>query len=278
MKTSYIQKKDKPIFYFKCIKIEKDKGEIYANLNKEKNIKKIIIKLLKHDISNVVLSKELYENRNLINGLKSNNINIYDGKWLMKYVTIEILNYVIEKSNIKKEETEIALTSNEITDFTIEMIRIFSKQYKRVIVVTNHIDKLKKIEKEIYQNEGVLIIVTNNRKKSLLKSKIILNIDFNKQVLNNYKINEEALIINLEDGVKIEDKRFNGICINDYDIDIGREEIIWRENMENFRKKDLFEASIYMKDTFKNIRSKICKNKITINALYGLNSKIERFS
>ena len=43
--------------------------------------------------------------------------------------------------------------------------------------------------------------------QSLLKSKIIINMDFNKQKINKYKINENAIIINLEGDIKIENKK-----------------------------------------------------------------------
>lgn len=135
--------------------------------------------------------------------------------------------------------------------------------------------ELKKIEKEIYEKEGILILVSNNQKKSLLKPAIILNLDFNKVVLNKYKINENSIIINLEGDMKIENKRFNGICINDYDIETGREEIIWRENIKAFRTKDLIEANYYCKDTFGNIHNKLRKSKLFIKELYGNNGIIE---
>ena len=67
---------------------------------------------------------------------------------------------------------------------------------------------MKKIEKEIYEKHGVLIVISNNQKKSLLRPRIILNLDFNKEVLNRYKINEKAIIINLEGNMKIESKTF----------------------------------------------------------------------
>lgn len=278
IKTYYIEKMDKPMHIIGRIKFIADNCKIYLNLDKEKNIKKVINKLIKNEASNVVLSKELSESKNLINALNAYGINIFDGRWLMKYLSIEILNYIIEQKNIKKEETEIAITTNEITDLTIETIKILAKQYRRTTVVTNHIEKLRKIEKEIYDKEGILITITNNQKKSLLRSPIILNMDFNKEVLNKYNINENAVILNLEGDMKIENKRFNGININNYEIEVGREEVIWRENMQKFRTKDLFESVLYMKDTYNNIRSKIGKNKISIIELEGVNGKIERFS
>ena len=278
MKTIYIEKMDKPKCIVSKIKIEKDNFKISLNLEKEKNIKKIVNKLLKNEITNVVLSKELLENQILINALNANNINIFDGRWLEKHLSINILDYIVQQKNIKKEEIEIAITVNQITDFSIEIIKILAKQYKKLTVVTNHIEKLRKIEKEIYDEEGILIVVSNNQKKSLLKVQIILNIDFNKTVLNKYKINENAVIINLEGDMKINEKRFNGINVNDYEIEVGREEIVWRENMKKFKTKDLLEAQLYMKDTFENVCKKIRKNKVLIKELYGLNGKIERFS
>ena len=278
IKTYYIEKMDKHILPIYKVKIEQDNCKIYLNLEKGKNIRKVINKLINNEATNVVLSKELFENKDLINALNANNIKVFDGRWLEKYISFEILDYVIEQKGLKKQETEIAITTNEITDLSIEIIKVLAKQYKRVTVVTNYINKLRKIEKEIYEKNGILIVVSNNQRKSLLKPQIILNLDFNKDVFNRYKINENALIINLEGDMKILTKRFNGININDYEIEVGKEENIWRENMKNFKNKDLLEAVLYMKDTFQNIRSKIAQNKVSIKEVFGINGKIERFS
>ena len=275
MQKIYIEKINNAKLFSKKIKIEQDNLKVSSNLEKEKNIRKLINKLLQNNIEAVVISKDLYENEKLINYLNSNNIKIFDGKWLVKYLSIEILDYIIQKNNLNKSELEIAITTNEITELSIELIKILSKQCKRLTVVTSHIDKLRKIEKEIYEKEGILILVSNNQKKSLLRPSIILNLDFNKVILNKYKINEKAIIINLEGDMKIENKRFNGICINDYEIQTGREEIIWRDNIKAFRTKDLIEANYYCKDTFNNIHNKLKKAKLYIKELCGNNGVIE---
>ena len=101
--------------------------------------------------------------------------------------------------------------------------------------------------------------------------------DFNNDIINRYKINENAIILNLEGNVKIQNKRFNGICINNYEIGIENMEKVFREDMNKFNKKDLYEANIYARDTFKNIRNKIQKDGIYISDIYGTNGKIERF-
>ena len=277
IKTLYLEKVDKPKFLFQKIKIEQDNCKIYANLEKEKNIKKMVSKIAKTDVNAVVLSKELKVNSQLINELNSANIHIFDGRWLEKYLTYEILEFILRQKNQEKEETELAITTNEITDSCIQIIKTLAKQYKRVTVVTNHLNKLRKIEKELYDEYGILILISNNQKKSLAKAQLILNMDFNKEVLNKYKINENAIILNWEGDIIIYNKRFNGLNVNNYEIEVGREEIIWRTNMKEFETKELLESALYMKDTFDNIRDKIGKYKVFIKELYGINGKIERF-
>ena len=275
IKTYYIEKMDKHKIFGKKVEIQNDEIKVYYKIEKEKNLNKIIKKFLKLEINNVILDKTLWKSEKLINLLYANNINLIDGKWLKKYMTIDILNFVITQKNIRKEETEIAITVNEITELSIEIIKILSKQYKKLVVITNHIEKLRKIEKGIFEKEGILIVVSNNKNKSLLKSQIIINIDFNKELINQYQIYDEAIIINIEEKIKIDSIRFNGIIINDFDVETGRIETIWRTNYEKYRVNDLLEANLYVRDTYKNRRKKIQKCNISIKNLYGLNGIIK---
>lgn len=275
IKTYYIEKMDKHKIIGRKIQLENDNIKIYMDLEKGKNTRKLVKRLLLNETNNVVIDKELITCEKLINLLKSNDIKIFDGKWLEKYLILDILEYIINKKQIIKAETEIAITANEITYLLIEMIKILSKQYKKLTIVTNHIEKLRKIEKEIKEKEGILIILSNNKNKSLLKSQIIINMDFNQELINQYRIYEEAIIINAEENIRIDAIRFNGIVINDYEIEIGRKEFIWREGIEKYRQRDLIEAELYVRDTYKNIRKKIQKNNIKIKELYGINGIVK---
>lgn len=279
--TYYIKKMDKPISFINKIiglKVDNDRNILlYGNLEKNSYINKILKKLEKKEIYNIVLEKKLQEREKLICALNANQKKIFDGRWLEKYISIEILDYIINKMMVKKEEKEIAILTNEITDLSIETIKILAKQYKKTTVVSNNINKLKRIEREMYEKEGILIILSNNLKKSLQKSELILNIDFCSEVLNKYKIYEKAVILNLEGSVKIDNKRFEGISINNYEINVEREELIWKSDKDLYYNKDLLEAALYTKDTFHNIRNKIKKQKISVKELYGVNGKIERF-
>ena len=254
IKTYYLEKMDKHKIIGRKIQFEKDNVKIYFDLSKGKNSQKLVKKLLLNGANNVVIDKRIIECNNLLNLLRANDIKIFDGKWLERYLILDILEYIVNKKQIIKAETEIAITANEITDLLIEIIKNLSKQYKKLTIVTNHIEKLRKIEKEIKEKEGIVIILSNNKNKSLLKSQIILNMDFNQELINQYKIFENAIIINVEESIKIDSIRFNGIIINDYEVEIGRKEFIWREGIEKYKQKDLIEADLYVRDTYKNIK------------------------
>ena len=209
----------------------------------------------------------------IINNLNSNNINIFDGRWLEKYLAYDIVEYVLDKRKIKKEQTEVSILINQIDDTAIQNIKLFSKEFKRVNIVTNHINKLKKIEEDIYNEFGIMITVTNNKKKSLKNAKIILNIYFPNEIINKYNIYEEAIILNLDEDVKINKKRFIGTNINNYEIN-NLDNYNIKEN-EKFYLKDLYEAKVYKKTTFKNIREEIKKSGIAISYLIGNNGTIK---
>ena len=154
----------------------------------------------------------------------------------------------------------------------LENLKIIMQKYKRVNIVTNHIEKFRKIEEQILEKYGIMITVGNNKRKSLSKAKIILNVDFPTELVNNYNIYEEAIIINLKNKVKINKKRFNGININDYEIKFENIDVLDYKKFAFFDKKDLYEAMIYKKQPFTNILNKIEKDKVEIEKLYGSNN------
>ena len=155
IKTYYIEKMNKHKIIGRKIQFENDNIKIYMDLEKGKNTRKLVKRLLLNETNNVVIDKELITCEKLINLLRANDIKIFDGKWLEKYLILDILEYIINKKQIIKAETEIAITANEITELLIEMIKILSKQYKKLTIVTNHIEKLRKIEKEMTEDQNL---------------------------------------------------------------------------------------------------------------------------
>ena len=121
----------------------------------------------------------------------------------------------------------------------------------------------------LYDEYGIILNVSNNKRRSLLKSEIILNIDFPEELVNNYRIYEKAIIINISDKVDIKSKRFNGINVNKYNIIIPEE-----CKLKAFQDEIIYESLIYIKNGYKEIKEKIIDDNIEIEALIGNNGKI----
>ena len=171
---------------------------------------KNIVKKLKNAIgNNVILSKEIKKQKNLVNYLYSQNMNIIDGKWLFGILSDEAITYVVNKKKMKKEKLNVSILVNDVEDYVLENIKLIVRKYKRVNIVTNHLEKFKKLEKEIFEKDGIMVTVTNNKKKSLTKSNVILNYDFPTELINKYKIYDEAIVLNVKQNVSISSKRFN---------------------------------------------------------------------
>ena len=274
----YVQETDKPnsiLKLFNIIKLKDDKiilpvQKEEISLKKAEKLAEKTKKILdKTNCNKLILSKEIKKQENYKNYLYSSQINIVDGKWLFEILSYQAIEYIIKKQNIKKEETTVSILVNDITSNLVEIIKKVVIEYKRVNIVTNHINKFKNIETKVFEQEGIMITVTNNKRKSLSKSKIILNVDFSTELINKYNIYEEAIIINLKGNVKINLKRFNGININDYEINFKDLEDFDYDKNILYDKKDIYEAQIFQNQPFKYILERIKNDKVEITEMIG---------
>ena len=252
MKTFFIEEKTKTgiIGIFKTVKKIDDKIIIYKNLekcnlnNKIKIIKKIKRILDIENVKQVAVEKRIKNDEQFINLINSCNTNICNSKWILKKCTDRVIDTILKKK--KKEESEINICVNEVDSLTEEYIYMFSKQFKKVNIITNHIEKFKKLEENIYQEEGILINLSNNRRKSLLKAEIIINVDFPKELINEYVIFEKCQIINWSEPLKINKKRFNGKIIEEITIlfekDSRLSNVIEEKDLRLFDERDICQA------------------------------------
>lgn len=165
---------------------------------------------------------------------------------------------------------EVSLLVNDFTEINREIIIHIAKSVKRLNVITNHIEKIKKLEEYLYNEFGIMLNVSNNKNRSLLKSEVIINIDLPEELINKYKIYDNAIIVNVSDKINIQSKRFNGININYYKIQIPDE-----CKLEEFPHEIIYESYIYGRK-YKEINEKIMKDKIEINKLIGNNGIITK--
>ena len=276
----YIEKNDKPNIIEKMLNLIKvQDSTIILTINektKEKQIEKIAKKTIKviGKISNskkIVLSKKMKKEEKYINYLNEYGIEIADGRWLFEILLTDIVNYIVEKQKI--ERVNISVLINDLTDKEFENIKLLAQKYTTINIVTNHIEKFRKLEQQL-QEKGIIATITNNKKKSLMKSQIIINIDFPKELINKYRINENAAIINVKKPIKITQKRFNGVTVNDYEIEYRNDICNEKFFVDKYNLKDLYEAEMYKRDSFTNLRKKIKNDKVLINKLYLNNGEL----
>lgn len=271
----YIQETDKPNFLlsmFNIVKLQKDKiilpilEDEKITYKKAQNLAKKINKVLsKTNCKTVLVSNKLKQQEEILNFLYTYNYNIVKGKMLFEILFERVLDYLVEKKNLDLQNMQISILVNDLSDFRLEIVKKITRKYRKVNIVTNHIEKFKNIEKAMMDDKGISLIVNNNKKKSLAKSHIILNFDFPTELINKYNVFDEAIIVNFNDKIKINKKRFNGINICDYEIDFD-------DNMDefdfdkfgSFSKKDIYESKLLKKQPFKDIIKMLNKDKVKI--------------
>ena len=269
----YIQETDKPKILFKLlniVKVKEDKiilpirDEKISIKKAEKLANKTNIILNRTNCNKVVLSKLIKEQKEYKNYLYSSNINIVKAERLSEILLLDMLKYITDKKQLKKEILQVSIFVNDLSMNMLENLKIIVSEFKRVNIITNHIQKFKKLENEFFETQGIVITVGNNKRKSALKSNIIVNVDFPTELINEYNINDEAIILNLRGNVKINKKKFSGININDYEIDFDYFDEFDYEKEKLYDKKDLYEAEYIKNQPFKYSRADLKKYNVKI--------------
>lgn len=160
---------------------EKNKDKVLENIGQ--NIKNVVVK---NEYKNIVISNQLKNNELITNKLQE--LNILNGRWLFNYLIYDTINYILQKKDKQIENSEISILVNKTTDTNIQNILNIAKNAKILNIVTENIPVFKQVEDKLYNEMGIMIRVTNNKKRSLLKSDIIINLDFSEDELNKYYI------------------------------------------------------------------------------------------
>ena len=140
---------------------------ILPNL-KNKTLNKLSKYIKENCIFMVCMSDVLLKDNIFMEYIKKENVKIFDGRWLFKILAISEVKYIVENKKEKIEYQEISILSNEISDIIVFMIRNLADKVKIVNVLTNDSYKFRKLEKELYEKNGIIINMNNNYKKSLI--------------------------------------------------------------------------------------------------------------
>ena len=269
----YVKKLDNVSVFKKIfcpIDIKNVDNKVIAKIPGERYAKKLEKKIYDKPNQNLVimdnLNKEQFEGR----------FNILNGRWLFKYMIPNILKYVEKASNIELREQEVSIMVNNNDQNNLKILVQIAQMVKALNIVTDNIDGFRQLENYLLNEKGIAIHITNNKRKALLKSSIIFNIDFPENKFNQFYIPQKSIIVCIQNKIVIKSKRFNGINCNFYETELPQEFEKW------FRENGLFgltcnsiflESMIYYKNSYESIQSIL--KIINIKYLIGNNGIIE---
>lgn len=226
----------------------------------------------------IVLSNSLKNIDGVKECINRENIKILDGTTLKENLLYEIVVYISNSMNIPVKDLDLTILANDNRFDYVKNIINLAENIKNIKIVTNNIERFKNVEQKIQEILGLLIRITNNKRKGLAKSQIIINLDFPEETINKYSINPEAIIVNIEQNVKIKSKKFKGINANNVKISMKTNyntQFEQNKIFNDFEEIELYEASI-KNMPFEEVKKKFQKDNVYITALIGNNGSINK--
>lgn len=263
---------------FSKLKVDEFDGKKLLEIRdlNNKTLNKVSKYLRTNCINKVCLSNNLLNNAVFLEFIKKENISYFDGRWIFKHMMINCAEYICTCKKEKLEYQEIAILSNNVDWNLIYNIKKIATKVRIVNIITNCENKFRKLEKELYEEKGIILNINNNYKKSLIKSDIIFNYDFSEDELNKYLLPKKACIINFENEIKKLPKSFEGVNASFLEINMPRKYLDKVLFFKDFNTTILCESFIYKNTLPSNISKQILDDNITISFLEGKNGNIRK--
>ncbi len=226
-----------------------DENYYICNLE-DKSIDRLIKLLKKDNIDYIIAEKGIDINYKKLNG-----------SFALKYMIPEVVKYCFRLINPKTEEVYIC--TNNFTNENIQIIKDLSSYVKVVNIISSN-SRYLALEKEL-ERSGIYITVNNNKRTSLKRANIIVNLDF--KDLKNYSISRNIIIVDVSNKFNI-DKGFDGIYIKGVKIGTNKIMRVFGE-YENFEKNQLIEAEMVKIEKYNMVREYIGINKFEIEQVIG---------
>lgn len=252
------EEKNKFKLLFHGVRVSNNIVELPINRQSKINYNKIKNIIIKNKIRVVVLSKYLNNVKELKKKIQDEDIYIIDGTRLFKLLLGETVEFIANKTDSKMEQLEVSLLTNDISILNKQILIELARKVKRLNIITNLPHIFKDIEEYLYNEFGIIIKISNHQNKVLENSNIIINMDLEENELNLYNLPGTGIIINMDKEIKIMQKSFHGININNYNIIMPD-----KYKVQNFEDKLVYEASIVGKE-FAMARKQILEDKIQI--------------
>lgn len=224
----------------------KQKNDIFGIIKLNDKTKKKIVNILRKN----KIDYAIVENDEVI------NYPTLDGKYILKYMLPEIVDYCIKI--LKPKSEQIYICTNNYTSENNELIEELAEKVKVVNIFTENA-QYNQLEKNL-EKKGIYITVSANKRKSLKKANIVINLDLKN--LDDCNINRNMVFIDLNKNTPLP-KAFNGIIIKKAEIDTKK---VMRafSDYENFNRSKIIEAEMLKLEGYKKSREFIKSNKLYI--------------
>lgn len=212
----------------------------------------------------ICISDELYYREEFLNLIKKNDVNILNGSWIRKYILLNYLEFIGKCGMGIYSEKEIAFFVDSDYELVVEYIKFLAPKFKLVTIITNNIRKFNKIEEKYLNQDGINLNVVNNYRKSLIKTDIIVNLDFEEKELKKYTIYNRAIFINLYNKYEINNRKFEGVNITNCQISMPNKYLEYVELFYNFNYLSVYESFVKKRTSLKNIFKEIEDDELEI--------------
>ena len=245
----------------------------------EKKIRNILQKYCIKKDSVYIASDELISN-GIYKIMDEYKIKYVTEEKIKKVLLLHIFEYICNIQEKELSNIETTILVNNVSEINFYVIEEIAKRVKNLKIVSLNIYKFKKLEERLYNEYGIPIQFSNSYKKSLEKSKYIINLDFNEFEINEYDIFDKAIVINcIKDEIKVKSRLFSGIIINSCEIEFGKELSSRLKNMNmynRYRKILLYASIIENEENIFKMNEKLIIDKVNIEGLIGSRGVINK--
>lgn len=241
-----------------------------------KTLNKLSNYMVQKCVNRVCISEELFKNPVFMDFIRKKKVRIFDGRWLFKQLVVKCAEYIVLCKKEKMEYQEVSILSKNIDELVAYNVREIASKVKIVNLITENVSKFRKLERELYEQKGIILNMNNNYKKSLAKNDIIFNFDFDEEELNKYTLPKKACILNLKQDIKINTKTFEGINACFYEISMPRKYLKDLLYFKDFDIQMLYESYIYKNTNPYNIKKELDEDELNIVFLESKNGKIRK--
>lgn len=282
MTIAYIKEEKKKNF-FQGVEIENfENNYVITIYDKEKNrVKNKLVKYIKKfKIDTLVFSEDLKEYKEEICQKMQDYIVVINGRKVMEFLQFDIMKYILEMQNKDIRQEEIYIVFKKDNSLDLNFLKIFIENFRMTNIVTNDLERLKNVQDNLLYNDNILISVSNNKKKALKRAKYILNVNLSKGELEKYKINREAIIVNIKEDVHYDDISFAGINVKYLEIELPDEYLERFERVgTKFDNVKLYESVLLKegmdKRKVEEVQERIKNDGVRVTTLIGNNGILD---